>query len=1477
MEAPAVRPANISEQWSVFVRGLVALFVLVGLMVSAPARAQSADGFIGWVSPPGPGGAYATAYEACYAQWEKFQGDKLSSRFIGAFPRDDDWTKQDCEWTRYQYLCPAETGSGINGCGTIIPSYVRLECEDGYTPTVDGHCRLDPEVERPICICDENGKLNPVAGNPILLSSGAKVLSDVDYATADGELTIERHYRSYQVGRPIAGKVLPRNLARGLVGGWNFNFNYEIQLGAFSGTPAAPNAKVAVLLPDGSGYGFVLQSSGEWAPDTSLGAANAATDLKLEFVGTLPPDLAGMPLTETTWKVTDKDDSVWTLVTKGNVFGIHLRGWPTERVARGGYTQTFAYNADTSLDTITDSFGRTATFEWNYFFQTTLATPPSSARAFPEAIRSITLPDATKLRYTYDPPAATAAPSTSVLQRLVKVERLGAADAVLDSVTYLYEDSRFRTHVTGIIDNRNVRIATYAYDSKGRAVSTEGADGANAFEVAYSTSGTSRIREVTNALGKVQEFTFARFNSNVNDQRLTKIEGAASASTPDTEATISYGTGLYIEQTVDEEGAIVSTTRDARGRPVSIVEADGEPEERTTTITWNADFNVPDEVVRPGLTETYEYDAAGLLVEATYTDTTSHSVPYTTNGQTRVFTYDWDANGRLLSANGPLPYDGLGNDDITAYDYDLAGNLLTVTNPLGHVTTFDDYDPNGRPGTVTDPNGVVTAYSYDDLGRVETITVEHPTDPLQNATTSVAYDEVGQVVELTLPSTDTVSIDYDGAGRPVSISAASGERIDYAYDAMGNVTGESVRRANGSVAQKLARQFDDLSQVLAETLGSNGHPAKMGYDMVGNVVSSITPNGHATTSAFNALDQLVSTIAPDSGSTSLEYDGPGNLAEFSDPIGVTTEFVYNGFGEVIQEVSPDRGTSTYWYNEAGQMIESSDGRGQVVEYARDYLGRVTEMVPVGRPSSEIITYFWDAGGLSGSYDIGRLAKIEDGSGATKFAYDHRGNLLVKEQAIGTTSAAQLAYTYDAADRVTQITYPSGRLVKYDYDSKGRVSAVSTKASTLTGTWTLIADNYSYEPFGPVSGMELGNGLSVENERRDDGRLTSRRLFETVGGANLSYLLYGYDADGNIASISDEVDNSNSVFYGYDNMNRLSLAVVSEGDTSGETYSYTSGTNQLASVTTAAGVRSISYDDRGNTEAETRPGSVTASVEYDGYGRLNGYDRTDLGSSSFSYNGLDDRVSMSLPTAGTRHFIYDSDGRVMGEYGASISEVQAEFIWALPHLAAGSASFGGDDGLGGYMPLAVATPDVTSTIQINWVHGNHLGVPLIVTDAAGDLATTPDDYLAMGFPGQSRIFSDLYYNRYRDYDPTTGRYIQADPIGLVGGENIYVYAVNNPVNVTDPEGLHPLMRGAVIVGGVLSKIWRPVKKFFKDVNVDGPELERNGRICQIRYKKKPWFRLDYHPYPGTEGNRRLHGHFPWNPKGHVPLDPRRILD
>jgi RHS repeat-associated protein len=63
-------------------------------------------------------------------------------------------------------------------------------------------------------------------------------------------------------------------------------------------------------------------------------------------------------------------------------------------------------------------------------------------------------------------------------------------------------------------------------------------------------------------------------------------------------------------------------------------------------------------------------------------------------------------------------------------------------------------------------------------------------------------------------------------------------------------------------------------------------------------------------------------------------------------------------------------------------------------------------------------------------------------------------------------------------------------------------------------------------------------------------------------------------------------------------------------------------------------------------------------------------------------------------------------------------------------------------------------------------------------------------LNLRFPGQ--YFDQetgLHYNYYRDYDPSTGRYIESDPLGPGGGIHPYAYVNGNPIGLVDPTGLY----------------------------------------------------------------------------------------
>ena len=192
-----------------------------------------------------------------------------------------------------------------------------------------------------------------------------------------------------------------------------------------------------------------------------------------------------------------------------------------------------------------------------------------------------------------------------------------------------------------------------------------------------------------------------------------------------------------------------------------------------------------------------------------------------------------------------------------------------------------------------------------------------------------------------------------------------------------------------------------------------------------------------------------------------------------------------------------------------------------------------------------------------------------------------------------------------------------------------------------------------------------------------------------------------------------------------------------------------------------------------------------TTSYDAYGRLTSYSRSGTPNAAMLYSGTDERVQVTSGTT-PRRFVYDESGRLVGEYGAT-GVVFAEHVWLMP-----------DTDEGGWEPLALL-----GATTLSYVHGDHLGVPVVITNTAGtsinDMQADPfgrrfrtasgsQPRTSIALPGQIIDIADRHYNLYRDYDPTLGRYLQADPIGLDGGDNVYGYVGGNPVGRTDPLGL-----------------------------------------------------------------------------------------
>jgi RHS repeat-associated protein len=117
---------------------------------------------------------------------------------------------------------------------------------------------------------------------------------------------------------------------------------------------------------------------------------------------------------------------------------------------------------------------------------------------------------------------------------------------------------------------------------------------------------------------------------------------------------------------------------------------------------------------------------------------------------------------------------------------------------------------------------------------------------------------------------------------------------------------------------------------------------------------------------------------------------------------------------------------------------------------------------------------------------------------------------------------------------------------------------------------------------------------------------------------------------------------------------------------------------------------------------------------------------------------------------------------------------------------------------------VAIDPVRDVALWRWdLSGDAFGASPPQEDPDGDGAVFRVD---LRFPGQRfDAASGLYHNYFRDYDPTVGRYVQSDPIGLLGGMSTYGYANHSPATFSDPMGLF----GKKIGGGIANMLVRPI--------------------------------------------------------------------
>ena len=330
-------------------------------------------------------------------------------------------------------------------------------------------------------------------------------------------------------------------------------------------------------------------------------------------------------------------------------------------------------------------------------------------------------------------------------------------------------------------------------------------------------------------------------------------------------------------------------------------------------------------------------------------------------------------------------------------------------------------------------------------------------------------------------------------------------------------------------------------------------------------------NGNSKTLLTDGLERLVEVHEQNNSETYItryEYDPLGNLTQITDAQNNIKTMEYDGLSRRTVLNDPDRGRMEYTYDDGGNLIQTLDNKGQTIVYTYDGANRMlTEDYLDAALITPDIAFHYDKSSTDypdAQNTKGKMAWMQDLSGALFFSYDDRGNVEWSVKRIRETDwSHDFIFTaeYDAMGRVVSQTFPDGDRVAYTYNNR-------TLLESIPG----IVENIDYYPSGQLQSYSYANGLKTTYAYDPRNRLT-RLSTDTISpsGNPIQDLAYTFDGASNILSITDhraiptDAPQNGTQSFGYDDLYRLTHA---EGP--------------------AYGVIDYQYDEIGNMTRKTSP-------------------------------------------------------------------------------------------------------------------------------------------------------------------------------------------------------------------------------------------------------------------------------------------------
>jgi RHS repeat-associated protein len=826
----------------------------------------------------------------------------------------------------------------------------------------------------------------------------------------------------------------------------------------------------------------------------------------------------------------------------------------------------------------------------------------------------------------------------------------------LGRVTTLQWDST-RRRQTALIDALN-NITSFGCDSAGNQNVIEDA---LARTTTLTYDGKRRMLTRTNALNGVSTWTYdavgntltavdelGRTTSNVYDQRglrvsVTEAVGTAQQRT----TTTAYDAAANLLFVTDPLTDVTSYAYDVLNRRVATLEAYGTSVQRAATTVYDLVGNVLSSIDARAVTTSMGYDVRNRQIQ--------QIEAYGTSLQ-RTTTTAYDAVGNTQTVTNP-------RGTVTSYGYDADNRQTQRVDAYGtslQRTTTTSYDKVGNVLFTTNPVNATTSFAYDALNR-QTQMIEAYGSSVQR-TSTMSYDPVGNVLFVTNPRSYTTSYAYDALNRRVLELDAYGTGLQRALTTVYDPVGNMLSVANGlNVLTSFA--YDSLNRRTAE-LDAYGTAVQrtqtMMYDLDDNVTVSIDALGYRTTYGHDSLNRRITIQDAGGGTATTVYDPVNNVVNTIDQLGHNTTHVYDTLNRRTQSIDARSGTVTLSYDANDSLVSLTDPVNNQTQWQYDALDRNIQETD---PLSNSATYAHDAANrlisstdrngqrIAYSYDLLNRETGEswyNSSGtqvnALTYTYDPNDNLLT-----AANNAATNTMSYDALDRLSTVQTPFGAVLTNSYDlADNRILVQDSFSGTTTRTYDAL-NRMTTIQFGGVGQTPLREDMTYTPR---DQVATQARYSDLAGSTEIGSSSFGYDSVARLTNLQHE-NGSGANLANYTNTYDLASRITSEVLNGGTATSYSyDATNEL----TNDSVVTYSYDLNGNramTGYATGPANEMTSdgtwnYYYDHNGNVVGKTNPSTGETwSFAYDNRNRLTSAQQVTTGVQMqatYVYDPQGQ-----------------------------------------------------------------------------------------------------------------------------------------------------------------------------------------------------------------------------------------